>query len=111
MPRMTATPSKDCVTSGEIKGGKVGPKPLSTDDCCLPKTLPKNAPLAAVSSLKNEKPGRNFSLPGVILLYEDLYTDVFPVFWSLIIAFLGPKSLCMGIIDYETEVKLIPLYF
>ena len=45
----------------------------------------------------------------MILLYEDLYTDVFPVFWSLIIAFFGPKSLCMGIIYYETEVKLIPL--
>ena len=76
-----------------------------------PKTLPIFSPLAAVSSLKNEKPGRNFSLPGVILLYEDLYTDVFPVFWSLIIAFLGPKSLCLGIIDDKTEVKLTPLYY
>ena len=90
---------------------KVGPKVLLYYDSCLPKTLPVFSPFAAVSGSKNEKPGRNFSLPGVILPYEDLYTDVFPVFWSLIIAFFGPKSLCMGIIDYETEVKLIPLYF
>ena len=90
---------------------KVGPKVLLYYDSCLPKTLPIFSPLAAVSSLKNEKPGRNFSLPGVILLYEDLYTDVFPVFWSLIIAFFGPKSLCLGIIDDKTEVKLTPLYY
>ena len=76
-----------------------------------PKTLPNFSPLAAVSISENEKPGRNFSLPGVILLYEDLYTDVFPVFWSLIIAFFGPKSLCLGIIDDKTEVKLTPLYY
>ena len=88
---------------------KVGPKVLLYYDSCLPKTLPVFSPFAAVSGSKNEKPGRNFFLPGVILPYEDLYTDVFPVFWSLIIAIFGPKSLRMGIIGYKTEVKLIPL--
>jgi hypothetical protein len=68
--------------------------------------LPIFSPLAAVSGSRIKKPGRNFSLPGVILLYEDLYTDVFPVFWSLIIAIFGPKSLRMGIIGYKTEVML-----
>ena len=93
------------------RGGKVGHFLPPMNNAVSPKTLPIFSPLAAVSISENEKPGRNFSLPGVILLYEDLYTDVFPVFWSLIIAFFGPKSLCLGIIDDKTEVKLTPLYY
>ena len=99
---------KDCVCSGEIKGGEVGHLHLANDDCCIPQNFP---PLQQYLRLKKENPA-DFSLcRACFLAYEDLHTDVFPLFWGLIIPIFGPKSLCMGIIDDKTEVKLTPLYY
>ena len=68
-------------------------------------------PLQQYLRLKKENPAEFSLCRACFLAYEDLHTDVFPLFWGLIIPIFGPKSLCMGIIDDKTEVKLTPLYY
>ena len=61
--------------------------------------------------LKKRNPAEISLCRVCFLAYEDLHTDVFPLFWGLIIPIFGPKSLCIGQIDHKIEVKLIPRYF